>query len=101
MPDITIERVGKADLTFSGELIGQSNGQSPVLKIYRTKAGKFVGELRKDAHRADAEHFEKPGDLVNWVRARLGAVSEDAQVAIEKARESDEQFKAFWTEHIE
>jgi hypothetical protein len=101
MDDFTIERLGKSDLTFTGELIGQSNGPNPLLKIYRTKAAKFVGELRKEPHRSEANHFDKPGDLVAWVQSRLNGIPEDAQAAIEKARAADKEFGTFWTEHVE
>lgn len=102
MPEFTIERLGQRDLTFTGELIGQSDGQNPAAKIYKTKAGKFVGQVKKDAKRSNAAHFDKPGDVVNWFQSQLGTpLTPEAQAAVEKARDKDQQFKEFWTEHIE
>jgi hypothetical protein len=44
MEDFSIERAGVANLDFTGELIGQSAGPTLLIKIYRSKAGKHVGE---------------------------------------------------------
>jgi hypothetical protein len=101
MQDYSIERVGMSDLVFTGDLIGQGNGDKPRVKIYRTKTGKFIGELREDAQRSDANHFDKPADLVNWLRGRLAGIPLDVQVAIESAAKLDDSFKNYWTERVE
>jgi hypothetical protein len=101
MQEFTIERPGKPDLDFTGDLIGQSAGGAPRLKIYRTKAGEFIAALRVDTERAEANPFGKAADLVAWVRNYLGSITEDAQVAIEQAAKNDAAFKTYWTERIE
>ena len=102
MEDFSIERAGVANLDFTGELIGQSGGPSPKIKIYRTKALKFVGESRADLKMAQAEHFDKPIDLINWFKSLNGyTVSPDVQDAIEDATKNDDAFKAAWNEHVE
>ena len=101
MQDYNIERVGKPDLVFSGDLIGQSGSDRPRVKIYRTKAAKFVAVLSVDAQRAEADHFDKPADVVNWLRAHLNSITPEAQAAIEDAAKKDDSFKAFWTERVD
>lgn len=101
MQEYTIERVGKPDLIFTGDLIGQSAGAKPRVKIYNTKGGKFISELSVDEQRAKAEHFEKPVDLVNWLKTNLNSITQEAQAAIEDAAKHDEAFKSFWTERVE
>lgn len=101
MQDFSIVRVGKSDLVFNGELIGQSGGAKPRVKIYRTKAAKYIGEISVDAQRSDADHFDKPTDLVGWLSKHLNSITIEAQTAIEAAAKQDETFKAFWTEKVE
>lgn len=102
MQDYSIERAGIANLDFTGELIGQSGGPSPKVKIYRTKALKFVGELRADLKMAQAQHFDKPVDLINWFKLlNGGGVSPDVQDAIEDATKNDDTFKAAWNERVD
>ncbi len=102
MQDYSIERPGIANLDFTGELIGQSSGPTPQVKIYRTKGLKFIGESRMNSKTAQAEHFEKPADLILWFR-RLngGTVLPVVQDAIEDATKNDEAFKAIWNEHVD
>ena len=99
--DYTIERVGRPDLVFNGELIGRSAGDKPHIKIYRTKAGKFIGEMAVGAERASAEHFDKPLDLVAWLRRGSSSLTEEAQAAVEDAVKNDASFKSFSTERFE
>ena len=102
MENYSIERAGIANLDFIGELIGQSGGPSPKIKIYRTKAQKFVGESRADLKMAQAQHFDKPDDLIVWFKSLNGyTVSPDVQDAIEDAAKNDDAFKAAWNEHVE
>jgi|SRR5580704_218280 hypothetical protein len=101
MQDYTIERVGRPDLDFTGELIGQSSAANARLKIYRTKGGEFIAEVRVDPQRSEANPFSKPADLVAWVRNDLGVITEEAQAAIEQAAKNDAAFETYWTEHVE
>ena len=106
MQDYTVERVGKPDLAFTGELIGQSDASTfspiPNIRIYRTKAGKFVAALAKDPKRSVADHFEKPAEVLNWLKVSAGgSINPDAQAAIEQACSKDADFKSFWTEHVD
>jgi len=102
MEDYSIERAGIANLDFTGELIGQSGGPSPKIRIYRTEALKFVGEWRADLKMAQAQHFDKPIDLINWFKIlNGGGVNPDVQDAIEDAAKHDEAFKAAWNEHVD
>ena len=57
MQNFAIERVGQADLVFNGDLIGQSPGQIPLLRIYRTEAGKFIARVSRDPERSIASAF--------------------------------------------
>jgi len=102
MENHNIERAGVANLDFTGDLIGQSGGPNPGIKIYRTKALKFVGECRADLNMAQAQHFDEPRVLINWCKwLNSGAVSPEAQAAIEDAAKNDESFKAVWNEHVD
>ena len=101
MQDYSIERVGQPDLVFNGELIGKSGGDMPRIRIYRTKASKYIAEIGTEAKRANAAHFDKPMDLVNWLKTRLNSITEEAQAAIEDASKNDNSFKNFWTERVE
>jgi hypothetical protein len=100
MQDYNIERVGQPDLVFNGDLIGQSAGANRV-KLYRTKGGKFIAQLSVDAQRSHAAPFDKPADLITWLKSNLNSITPEAQVAIEEAAKKDEAFKKFWTERVE
>jgi hypothetical protein len=102
MEDYSIERAGIRNLDFTGELIGQSAGPTPRVKIYRTKAGKFVGEVNANQKMAAAQAFDKPADLIIWFKSQnAGTVSPEVQDAIEDATKHDEAFKAVWNEHVD
>jgi hypothetical protein len=102
MQDYSIERAGIANLDFTGELIGQSGGANPRVKIYRTTALKFIGENRADLKMAQAQHFDKPVDLINWLKyANGGVVTAEVQDAIEDAAKHDDAFKSAWNEHVD
>jgi hypothetical protein len=102
MQDYSIERAGIPNLDFTGDLIGQSAGPAPVVKIYRTKALKYVGELRANQKLAEAQGgFNTPQDLVNWFKGfNYGAINPDVQEAIEAATKNDEPFKTAWNVQI-
>jgi hypothetical protein len=100
MEDYSIERAGIPNLDFIGELIGQSGGPSPRIKIYCTKALKFIGQLRADQKITEAQHFDKPADLINWFKNTTNITS-DVQDAIEDAAKHNDAFKAAWNEHID
>ena len=102
MQDFSIERAGIANLDFNGELIGQSGGPNPQVKIYRTKELKYIAELKADQKLAQAQHFDKPVDVISWFKVfNYGAVSPEVQDAIEDATKRDEVFKAIWNEHVD
>lgn len=100
MEDFSLERVGIANLDFTGELIGQSSGPTPRIKIYRTKANKYVGEMSANLKMAQAQHFDNPTVLINWFKNTAGITGE-IQDAIEDAAKNDEAFKAAWNEHVD
>lgn len=101
MQDYSIERTGIPNLDFTGDLIGQSAGPTPVVKIYRTKGLKYVGEMKANQKLAQAQGFDSPQDLVNWFKTfNYGTISPDVQDAIEAATKNDEQFKAAWNVQI-
>ena len=102
MEDYSIERAGIANLDFTGELIGQSGGPNPRVKIYRTKDLKYIGELKADQKLAQAQHFDKPVDMISWFKVlNYGGVSPEVQDAIEDATKHDEAFKTIWNEHVD
>ncbi len=101
MQDYNIERIGLPNLLFTGDLIGQSGGGDPQIRIFRTKAAKFIGELVHPSNRNEADHFDKPADLVNWLKRKLSAITPAAQAAIEDAVKHDEAFQSYWTEKVE
>jgi hypothetical protein len=100
--EYNIERVGIKNLDFTGTLIGSSSGPVPQLKIFRTKAGKFIGVLRADAERSNANSFDKPEDLITWLKGVIGSpISQAAQEAVEEAAKNDDIFKTAWNEHVD
>jgi len=102
MEDYSIERAGIPNLDFTGELIGQSTGPTPRVKIYRTKGLKFVGEWNANLKMAQAQSFDKPLELIFWFkRLNAGSLTADAQDAIEDAAKHDDAFKAAWNEHVD
>ncbi|HZQ20450.1 MAG TPA: hypothetical protein VFA90_17280 [Terriglobales bacterium] len=101
MQTYKIERVGIADLEFDGDVIGQSAGAKPQVRIYRTNTSHYILTIAADAERARAQRFDKPIDLVNWLKAQLGSITIDAQSAIEAAAKNDDTFKTYWTERVE
>jgi hypothetical protein len=100
MEDFSLERAGIANLDFTGDLIGQSTGPTPRIKIYRTKDNKFVGEMNANQKMAQAQHFDNPVALINWFR-NLTGITADIQDAIEDAAKQDDAFKAAWNEHVD
>jgi hypothetical protein len=100
MENYSIERIGIPNLDFSGELIGQSGGPSPRVKIYRTQGQKYIGQLDASQKFSNAQHFDKPFDLVAWFKNTWG-ITPEAEDAIEAAAKSDETFKAAWNEHVD
>jgi hypothetical protein len=102
MEQFTIERVGLPNLDFAGELIGANVQTNPGIRIYRTKAGQYVGAIRVDARRSNVGHFATPDLLIRWFKDNAGGqVTPDVQVAIEAATTKDDGFKKAWNEHIE
>jgi hypothetical protein len=101
MQDFSIERAAVANLDFTGELIGQSAGPTPRIKIYRTKAGKYVGETNANLKMAQAQHFDTPTTMIIWFRNGLGGITAEIQDAIEEAAKHDDGFKAAWNEHVD
>jgi hypothetical protein len=104
MQQFTIELVGQPNLVFEGEQIGQSEGPAPRIKIYRTKAGHYVGEIKQGGVRSDACHYDTPEQVVNWFKGQpssCGQVTPDVQAAIEAATTKDDQFKKYWTVQID
>jgi hypothetical protein len=102
MQDYSIERQGVPNLDFTGEIIGQSGGQAPRVKIYRTKGLKYIGETKADQKMAEAQPFDKPADLILWFRRmNAGLLSPECQDAVEDATKHDDVFKAAWNEHVD
>jgi hypothetical protein len=100
--EYSIERVGIPNLDFTGEMIGSSGGPSPQLKTYRTKGGNFIGELRGDSKRSKANSFDKPGDLIVWLKAEVGnPITLLVQNAVEEAAKNDNAFKAAWNVRVD
>lgn len=101
MQDYVIERNGIANLDFTGELIGQSAGPIPRVKIYRTKDLKYIGELNANQKFAQAQNFDKPADVITWFRnLNCGAIPPEVQDAIEDATKHDEAFNTIWNVHV-
>ena len=100
MESFSIERVGIPNLDFTGELIGQSGGPAPRVKIYRTQALKFIGQLNANQKISEAQHLDKAPDLINWFKNPY-TIPPEAQEAIEDATNHDEVFKAAWNEHVD
>jgi hypothetical protein len=103
MQDYSIERSGIQNLDFTGELIGQSAGPNPDVKIYRTKAGKFIGQLHADVKFSMAQPFDNPALLINWFKSVNGgfSISSEMEDAIEDAANHDDSFKAAWNVHVD
>jgi len=100
--EYSIERDGIPNLDFTGNLIGSSGGPAPQFRIYRTKAGKYIGEMRVDAKRSNTSHVDKPSDLIAWLRTEVGGpITPAAQDAVEEAAKSDDAFRAAWNEHVD
>ena len=103
MEDYSIERAGIPNLDFTGDLIGQSAGPAPTVKIYRTKALKYVGELRANQKFAQAQgDYDKPIDLINWFKTvNYGNLAPEVEDAIEDASKNDAGFKAAWNMYVD
>jgi len=101
MQDYIIERAGIANLDFTGELIGQSAGPIPRVKIYRTKDLKYIGEMGGNQKLVQAQNFDKPADVITWFKSlNYGSVSPEVQDAIEDAAKHDEAFNTIWNVHV-
>ena len=100
MEDYSIERAGIANLDFTGEIIGQSTGQFPRIKIYRSKGLKFIGEVKVNQKMSEAQHFDKATDVINWFKSGYG-ITQEIEDAIEDATKHDDSFKAAWNERVD
>src|ERR1700742_3078875 len=100
MEDFSIERAGIANLDFTGDLIGQG-GSPVVIKIYRTKGNKYVGETNANLKMAQAEHFDTPAALISWFKNRPYGITREIQDAIEDAANHDDLFKAAWNVQVD
>ena len=100
MEDFSIERAGVANLDFTGELIGQSAGPTPHIKIYRTKGGKYIGQTNAHQKMAQAQHFDTAPIMINWFRSTTG-ISAEIEDAIEEAAKHEDGFKAWLNEHVD
>ena len=95
MEKITIERAGVPNLDFVGEIIGQSGGPNPRIKIYRTEGNLFVAQMDANMTFSKAQQFDKPDGAINWLRA-LNSTTYEWEVAVEDAAGHDAAFKAIW-----
>jgi hypothetical protein len=100
MENYSIERLGIPNLDFNGELIGQSAGPSPRVKIYRTQGRKYIGQFDASQKFSKAEPFDKPLEVVAWFRINW-TITPEIEDAIESAAKSDETFRAAWNEHVD
>ena len=74
-----------------------------MVKIYRTKALKYIGQLNANQKLSIAQgDFEKPEDLINWFKSQnyMPVIIPDVQDAIEDATKHDEPFKAAWNVYV-
>lgn len=101
MQDYSIERAGIPNLVFTGELIGQSAGPDPRIKIYRTNGNKFVARQDAQLKLSRAEHFDTAQLLINWFKDVYGKIALDAEDAVEDAANHDDAFKAAWNVHVD
>jgi len=100
MQNITIERQGIRNLDFTGEIIGQSGGAAPRIKIYRTAGREYVGQYNASVKFSEAQAFATPELVINYFRNTVGLTAE-VEDAIEDAAGHDEAFKAAWNEHVD
>ncbi len=100
MENYSIERLGIPNLDFDGELIGQSTGATPRIKIYRTRGQKYVGQIDANQKFSNAQAFDKPDAVVAWFRNNCG-ITPEVEGAIEGAAGNDEGFKAAWNVHVD
>lgn len=100
MEEISIERAGIPNLDFTGEVIGQSAGPTPRVKIYRTKGQKFIGAIKVNQVMSDAQHYDKPDGVIAWFKNNYG-ITPEIEDAIEDAAKHDDAFKAAWNEHVD
>jgi hypothetical protein len=101
MQDYSIERLGIPNLDFTGELIGQSYGQIPKIKIYKTNGGKFVGQQEANQQLSRAEHFDSAPLLIDWFKATDGCITPEVESAIEDAANHDNSFRTAWNVRVD
>jgi len=101
MNTFSLERLGIRNLDFTGEIIGQSAGANPSVKIYRTQGQKYIGQLEANKKFSQAQNFDKPKDLIDWFSKVQCGINSDTQDAIEDAAKNDKAFEETWNEHVD
>lgn len=104
MQSFTIERQGIPNLDFTGELIGQNNYNPSTVKIYRTQAKKYIGQLRANQALSIADGgFDTPQQLFAWFIRNGGFadITPEIQAAIEDATTKDDGIKAAWNDCVQ
>ncbi len=65
------------------------------IKIYRTKAGDYISEIRQVPDRAEIFIADKPEMLVHWLRSQFGGMitHEIHEISLEVAATNDDGFR--------
>lgn len=113
----TIKRDGLPPLAFTGEIIATADNKIGTdgnhanrwtrVRIYRTKAGKFVASVTRftqwqgESDHYEAASFATPAEVIEYLKGdndRLGSVSQEA---VEDAAKVEPAFAAVWVEEVE
>src|ERR1700722_110290 len=117
--EYTLVRQGLPPLKFAGSIIGAAStddSEDPFLtiRIYRTKGGTFIGEnppqrvdrrnrtgYDRPEYYANACVGPNPSTIIEWLKEGDETLGKISQAAIEGACKVDEQFAAYWVEHVD
>jgi hypothetical protein len=94
MKELCIQRVGQINFYFTGEVISQSSDEKSRIRIYRTKAGDYIGEIRRDPDRSEIFIAGKPEMLVHWLRSQFGGmITHEIHDVLQTAATNDDGFR--------
>jgi hypothetical protein len=96
MKELCIQRVGQINFYFTGELISQADDEKSRVKIYRTKAGDYIGEIRQAPDKVEIFIAGKPEMMVHWFRSQFGGmITPEIHQAVQAAATKDDGFSVW------
>jgi hypothetical protein len=112
MEKYNIKRDGLPPIIFTGEIIGEGNGnwnygRKTAVTIYKTKGGKYIGQIegftqwQGEYDSNSAKSFNSPKELIKWLEIDENKLGRLSQEAVEEASKNNPEFELEWQEVVE